>query len=98
MGLPANAAFAPRMVLLELYHADGRGRAREDESKRPTGIIVSSVLAAPSRRCPAHRLTNFMSFEQNMYVTMPPSLYSIHTVPQQKNLLTVDSETREQTG
>jgi hypothetical protein len=77
------AAFARRMILLELYHMDNRGWAREDESKRPTGIIVSSVLLPlPSRRCPAHRLTHPLSVQQNMYATMPLSLSSI--LPQQK--------------
>jgi hypothetical protein len=81
MALPANAAFAPRMVLLELYHTDNRGWAREDESKRPTGVIVSSILAAPpfpllSAVLP-HQLTHLMSFGQNVYVTTPLSLYSI---------------------
>jgi hypothetical protein len=45
LGLVANAAFAPRVVLLELYHADNRRRARREEGKRPSGILVSSHLA-----------------------------------------------------
>jgi hypothetical protein len=47
VGLPAcAAAFAPRVVLLELYHTDDCKRAGREEGRRPSGIHVSSVLAA----------------------------------------------------
>ena len=45
-GLPANTSFAPRVILLELYHTNNRRLARHEEGKRLSGILVNSVLAA----------------------------------------------------
>jgi hypothetical protein len=50
VGLPTYAAFAPCVVLLELYRADNCRRAMHEEGKRPSGILVSLVLSANSVR------------------------------------------------
>jgi hypothetical protein len=51
----------------------------EQGKKRPTGIIVSSALAAPALpgAVLSHQPTHLMSFKQNMYVAMSLSFYSI---------------------
>ena len=43
MGVPVYAVFAPRMVLLELYHADNRRCERHEESRSHSAIPVSPV-------------------------------------------------------